>query len=56
MLKNKCCANRINDFLVSVSSNLPRLTNDLAVFDVQGEIPAEYVISDMTNENDLQQI
>ena len=35
-------ANRINEFLVSVSSNLPRLTNDLAVFDVQDEIPAEY--------------
>ena len=37
-------ANRINEFLVSGSSNLPRLTNDLAVFDVQDEIPAEYVI------------
>ena len=49
-------ANRINEFLVSVSSNLPRLTNDLAVFDVQDEIPAEYVISVMTTENALQQI
>ena len=45
-----------NDFLVSVSSNLPRLTNDLAVFDVQDEIPAEYVISVMTTENALQHI
>ena len=33
-------ANRINELLVSVSSNLPRLTDDLAVFDVQDEIPA----------------
>ena len=49
-------ANRINEFLVSVSSNLPRLTNDHAVFDVQDEIPAEYVISVMTTENALQQI
>ena len=49
-------ANRINEFLVSVSSNLPRLTNDLAVFAVQDEIPAEYVISVMTTENALQQI
>ena len=49
-------ANRINEFLVSVSSNLPRLTNDLAVFDVQDEIPAEYIISVMTTENALQQI
>ena len=49
-------ANRINEFLVSVSSNLPRLTNDLAVFDVQDEIPAEYVISVMTTENALQHI
>ena len=38
-------ANRLNEFLVSVSNNLPRLTDDLAVFDVQDEIPAEYVIS-----------
>ena len=46
-------ANRRNEFLVSVSSNLPRLTDDLAVFDVQDEIPAEYVISVMTTENAL---
>ena len=37
----KALANRLNDFLVSVSNNLPRLTDDLAVFDVQDEIPAE---------------
>ena len=49
-------ANRINEFLVSVSSNLPRLTDDLAVFDVQDEIPAEYVISVRKTENALQQI
>ena len=46
-------ANRLNEFLVSVSNNLPRLTDDL---DVQDEIPAEYVISVMTTENALQQI
>ena len=49
-------ANRLNKFLVSVSNKLPRLTDDLAVFDVQDEIPAEYVISVMTTENALQQI
>ena len=49
-------ANRINKCLVSVSSNLPQLTDDLAVFDVQDDIPAEYVISVMTTENALQQI
>ena len=49
-------ANRFNEVLVSVSNNLPRLTDDLAVFDVQDEIPAEYVISVMTTENALQQI
>ena len=49
-------ANRINEFLVSFSSNLPRLSDDLAVFDVQDEIPAEYVISVMTTKNALQQI
>ncbi len=32
------------------------MTDDLAVFDVQDEIPAEYVISVMTTENALQQI
>ena len=42
--------------LVYVSSNLTRLTDDHAVFDVQDEIPAEYVISVMTTENALQQI
>ena len=48
--------NRLNEFLVSVSNNLPRLTDDLAVFDVQDEIPAEYAISVMMTENALQQI
>ena len=32
------------------------MTDDLAVFDVQDEIPAEYVISVMTTENALQEI
>ena len=49
-------ANRINEFLVSVSINLSRLIDDLAVFDVQDEIPAKYVISVMMTETALQQI
>ena len=49
-------ANRINEFVLSVSSTLPRLTDDHAVFDVQDDIPAEYVISVMTTEHALQQI
>ena len=48
--------NRLNEFLVSVGNNISRLTDDLAVCDVQDEIPAEYVISVMTTENALQQI
>ena len=47
-------ANRIHDF--AVSSKLLRLVNYFAVFDVQDEIPAEYVIIVMTNENVLKQI
>ena len=35
-------ANRLNAFLVSVSSNLPRLTNGHPAFTVYGEIPADY--------------
>ena len=31
------------------------MADDLGVFDVQDEIPAEYVISVMTTENALQQ-
>ena len=49
-------ANRLNEFLVSVSRNIPRLTDYIAVFDVQDEIQAEYVISVVTTENALQQI
>ena len=47
---------QVRSFREKVSSNLPRLTDDHAVFDVQVEIPAEYVISVMTTENALQQI
>ena len=36
--------------------HVKRLTDDLAVFDVQDDIPAKYVISVMTTENALQQI
>ena len=49
-------ANRINECLVSVSSNLSRLIDGIAVFDVQDEIPAKYGISVMMTENALQQI
>ena len=49
-------ANQLNEFLVSVRNTLPRLTDDLAVFNVQYEIPAGYVIRVMTTENALQQI
>ena len=37
-------ANRTNHFLESVSTNLPRLADDLAVFDAQDDIPAESMI------------
>ena len=47
---------RINEFLVSVSSNLPRLVSDHPVFNVQGVLPAEYTISVITTENALQRI
>ena len=49
-------ANRMNCFLVSVSSILPGLADDHEVFDVQDEIPAVYFISAMSTENALQQI
>ena len=47
---------RINEFLVFVSSNLPRLVSDHPVFNVQGVLPAEYTISVITTENALQRI
>ena len=37
-------ADRMNDFLISVSDKLPRLKNDNTVFMVNGELPDQYVI------------
>ena len=48
-------ANRLNEFLVSVSSNLPRLTNDHPAF-TYGEIPADYIINVPVTEMALQRI
>ena len=49
-------ANRQNEFLVSVSSNLPSLTNDHPAFTVYGEIPADYIMNVSVTEMALQQI
>ena len=49
-------SNRLNEFLVSVSSNLPRLTNDHPAFTVYGEIPADYIINVPVTEMALQRI
>ena len=49
-------ANRLNEFLVSVSNNLPRLTNDHPTFTVYGEIPADYIINVPVTEMALQRI
>ena len=37
-------ASKINDFFVSVSEHLPRLYRNNEVFDVDGQLPDEYVI------------
>ena len=37
-------ADRMNDFLISVSDKLPRLKKDNTVFTVNGELPDQYVI------------
>ena len=38
-------ADLINDFFLSVSEHLPRIDNDHAVFNVQGELPDQYTVS-----------
>ena len=37
-------ASKINDFFVSVSEHLRRLDTNNEAFDVEGQLPAEYVI------------
>ena len=37
-------ADRMNDFLISVSDKLPMLKKDTTVFTVNGELPDQYVI------------
>ena len=37
-------ASNINDFFVSVSEHLPRLDRNNEAFDVEGQLPDEYVI------------
>ena len=37
-------ADRIHDFLISLSDKLPRLNKDNTVFTVNGELPDQYVI------------
>ena len=37
-------ASKMNDFFVSVSEHLPRLDRNNEAFDVEGQLPDEYVI------------
>ena len=37
-------ASKMNDFFVSVSEHLPRLDRNIEAFDVEGQLPDEYVI------------
>ena len=37
-------ASKMNDFFVSVSEHLPRLDRNTEAFDVEGQLPDEYVI------------
>ncbi len=37
-------ASKMNDFFVSVSEHLPRLNRNNEAFDVDGQLPDEYVI------------
>ena len=41
-------ASKMNDFFVSVSEHLPRLDRNNEAFDVDGQLPNEYVI-DLAN-------
>ena len=37
-------ASKMNDFFISVSEHLPRLDRNNEAFDVEGQLPDEYVI------------
>ena len=39
------CYDKMNDFFVSVSEHLPRLDMNNEGFDVEGQLPDEYVIN-----------
>ena len=62
-LANRTCegniellADKINGFLVSVSSSLPRLYEDHPVFNIESDIPDDYIISVITTEEALSRI
>ncbi len=48
--------NQVNDALVAVTSDLPRLADTHPAFHVQGELPAEYTISVSDTEAALRKI
>ena len=50
------CANTMNDFFVSVSDHLPRLNKSHNVFDVNEELPDQYVISVCTTFKALESV
>ena len=49
-------ANTMNDFFVSVSDHLPRLNKNHKVFDVNEELPDQYVISVYTTFKALESV
>ena len=49
-------ANTMDDFFVSVSDHLPRLNNSHKVFDVNEELPNQYVISICTTFKALESV
>ena len=62
-LANRTCkgniellADKINEFLVSVSSSLPRLYEDHPVFNIESDVPDDYIISVITTEEALSRI
>ena len=48
-------ASKMNDFFVSVSEHLPRLDRNNEAFDVEGQLPDEYVIDLTTTLQALRQ-
>ena len=49
-------ASKMNDFFVSVSEHLPRLDRNNEAFDVEGQLPDEYVIDLTTTLQALRQV